>query len=64
MIRRALLLCVRSRALCPRAANDDRAVEIALANALHSGDSQAALKLFNPQMAGYARSPRGHRAPP
>ncbi|MGA7238494.1 MAG: hypothetical protein WBY44_22615 [Bryobacteraceae bacterium] len=62
MIGRALLLCVSIAWLCPAAANDDRVVEIALANALHSGDSQAALKLFNPKMAGYAglRADIGH----
>jgi hypothetical protein len=54
MIRRTLLLCVAAGRLCSADADDDRAAEIALANALHSGDSKAALKLFNPKMAGYA----------
>jgi hypothetical protein len=54
MIRRVLLLCVAIAGLCPAAADDDRAVEIALANALHSGDSKVVLKLFNPKMSGYA----------
>jgi hypothetical protein len=54
MIRRALLLCVVIARLCPAAADDDRDVETALANALHSGDSKVVLKLFNPKMSGYA----------
>ncbi len=54
MIRRVLLVCVAIAGLCPAAADDDRAVEIALANALHSGDSKVVLKLFNPKMSGYA----------
>jgi hypothetical protein len=53
MIRRALLVSIVAVGLCPAATDDDRAVEIALANAIHSGDSKAALKLFNPKMAGY-----------
>jgi hypothetical protein len=53
MIRRALLLCLAIARLCPAAANDDRDVEIALANALHSGDSKLVLKLFNPKIPGY-----------
>jgi hypothetical protein len=53
MIRRALLLCFAIARLCPATADDDRDVEIALANALHSGDSKAVLKLFNPKMPGY-----------
>jgi hypothetical protein len=53
MIRRALLLSVAFARLCQAAADGDRAVEIALANALHAGDSRAALQLFDPKMAGY-----------
>lgn len=54
MTRRALLLCFLVAA--PLAAADaNRAVEIALANALHSGDVKAAMQLFDPEMRGYAQ---------
>lgn len=58
MIPRALLVCIAvfiaSGRLCTAATDGDRATEIALANALHSGDSTTALKLFAPKIAGYA----------
>jgi hypothetical protein len=58
MISRALLvcitICIAGGRLCMAATDDDREAEIALANALHSGDSKAALKLFAPKVAGYA----------
>jgi hypothetical protein len=58
MIPRVLLVCFGAciAAARPCAASDDseRAVEIALANALHNGDKKAALKLFAPKVSGYA----------
>lgn len=54
---RALLVCIAvcsaAGAPCSAATDGDREAEIALANALHNGDSNAALKLFAPKMAGY-----------
>jgi hypothetical protein len=53
MICRALLVCIAAVPLCAAATDDDRALEVALANALHSGDSKATLKLFAPKVIGY-----------
>jgi hypothetical protein len=54
MILRALLICIAAAWLCSASDDSDRAAEIALANALHNGDSKAALKLFAPKVSGYA----------
>ena len=58
MIPRALPVCIAACIVAAPlfAASDDsdRAAEIALANALHNGDSKAALKLFAPKVSGYA----------
>lgn len=58
MIPRALLVCIAvstaAGRLCAAATDGDREIEIALANALHNGDSKAALQLFVPKMTEYA----------
>lgn len=55
MTGRALSICVLAAFLTAPAQAASREVELALANALHAGDAAAAIKLFDPQMPGYAR---------
>jgi hypothetical protein len=54
MLGRSLLFCILA---APLASADDsnRAVEIALANALNRGDAKTAVALFDPKMKGAAR---------
>lgn len=58
MIPRVLLvciaICIAAAQLCAASDDNDRDVEIALANALHNGDSKAALGLLAPKVSGYA----------
>jgi hypothetical protein len=49
-----IAICLAAAPLFAASGDDDRAAEIALANALHNGDAKAALKLFAPRVSGYA----------
>ena len=53
MTGRALLFCVLASALAAQAQPVSRETKIALANALHAGDANGAIKVFDPKMPGY-----------
>ncbi len=55
MTGRALCFCILAARLASAADDPDHAAKSALTNALSTGDRQAALRLFDPKMAGYAR---------
>ncbi len=54
MTARVLLLCVFLAGACSAADDPNRATKAALADALHSGDAKAAIRLFDPAMRGFA----------
>ena len=54
MTKRALLLCLLAAGAGWGADDPNRATKIALANALHSGDAKAAVRLFDPGMHGFS----------